>query len=536
MAYLLKFVNFQHEGDFSTAQTHYYLRLFRRLPNFSYKGRLHEQLFDEEINAPVQKNCKADNIVIYHYGYQEKIMKERGKQQRNIELLLKAIEDEPDNWFHRYNYGLALIFQEKKHEALEQFNLAEMYAEKAGYTNFDTSNYYYQAYIHLQIGEAEKTLEYCTKAIDKKDTYFDIYFLMGRAYKAMSQWQKALEHFKKACQHETSAEEPTSRVLDKGIPQWAAMFEIAVIYCEIYKDYEKGFFYLQRIQQHENNFPLILLKLFNIHLNCGRTGEAEKAALKFRNLFPSEVDFMPEYELVEHLFNNSAHNDISSLISSYLSNIKQPHPFFFKKVADRYFIEGKFMEALNFYETQFTIIDTVTPEESLLNNIVYCCDELKNFEKGIDYLEKGLVMYPDNSHFQGVLAKLYLSCNELEKARAITLKALHTEPENVSWRYNLAVTEYRLGNGREALLHFRTLISKNSFVPESLYLSSKILYDESMYGSSASLLKELINVDPLNMDAYELLEKNMRAQGNHQDADMAVENISKLKSLIQQMN
>lgn len=77
----------------------HYERLFRRHPDVRFEGRIHEQV------APALQRRGARialaPIEIHHDGYLSRIRQERNKSQRNLELLTRAVLDEPDNWYLR---------------------------------------------------------------------------------------------------------------------------------------------------------------------------------------------------------------------------------------------------------------------------------------------------------------------------------------------------------------------------------------------------------------------------------------------------
>lgn len=103
------------KNDLGSGQylSHHFIRLFKNSPEIRYKGALHEQVpFDH-------KTGKYGHLsmVILHEGYKRHIVNEKHKIQRNLNILLKAIKEEPTA-FNYYNLGMQYLIEERYSEAL----------------------------------------------------------------------------------------------------------------------------------------------------------------------------------------------------------------------------------------------------------------------------------------------------------------------------------------------------------------------------------------------------------------------------------
>jgi acyl-CoA synthetase (AMP-forming)/AMP-acid ligase II/Tfp pilus assembly protein PilF len=104
----------------------YVPRLFRNAPGLFFIGRVHEQVF-YSVDAR-RKEWGLDNRVgdaaLRHHGYTKEIVRERGKVQRNLLLLERAIEEIPDDPSLFLNYGLELIRSGRMDDGLRQYRVA----------------------------------------------------------------------------------------------------------------------------------------------------------------------------------------------------------------------------------------------------------------------------------------------------------------------------------------------------------------------------------------------------------------------------
>lgn len=79
------------------------IRMWRNRPQNRFYGALHEQIIDR-----IQKNgpTKSTNVQINHYGYLNKPTLEKSKSERNLQIVQKMVNDEPDNAFNHFSLGL----------------------------------------------------------------------------------------------------------------------------------------------------------------------------------------------------------------------------------------------------------------------------------------------------------------------------------------------------------------------------------------------------------------------------------------------
>ena len=77
-------------------------RIFRNRKDLRYHGKIHEQIRVPQSGRYTY--IQAENMLsIFHTGYTKSAYKETGKQQRNIELLERELEEDPENymaWFY----------------------------------------------------------------------------------------------------------------------------------------------------------------------------------------------------------------------------------------------------------------------------------------------------------------------------------------------------------------------------------------------------------------------------------------------------
>lgn len=97
------------------------VRLFRNQPQHRYDGLVHNQLINTVEGRPLE--AINTTIRVLHYGYTPTVWAAQNKDAR-IEMHERAVAEDPENHFIRYNYGNHLKILRRYDEALEQFSLA----------------------------------------------------------------------------------------------------------------------------------------------------------------------------------------------------------------------------------------------------------------------------------------------------------------------------------------------------------------------------------------------------------------------------
>jgi tetratricopeptide (TPR) repeat protein len=111
----------------------YVPRLFRNAPAFFFVGRVHEQIYASVTARTAEwgMEAKMGTATIIHHGYDPEVIKQRGKVQRNLRLMARAVEEIPDEAALLMNYGLDLVNDGRLDEGYEKYRHAVRVLEKA---------------------------------------------------------------------------------------------------------------------------------------------------------------------------------------------------------------------------------------------------------------------------------------------------------------------------------------------------------------------------------------------------------------------
>jgi tetratricopeptide (TPR) repeat protein len=238
-------VNFTGEHGEDSKYLHQAVRLFRRLPEIAFSGRIHEQITPalEEAGLPW---ANLPGFRILHYGYRPSVMAERNKLTRTIAALEREVREhanDPFNWFNlanayvvgekwpeaehaarmcarnapsSYEYGAlnyqflttALANQAKFVDALRACDEADARGYRGLFIEFERAN------VLFKVGNLEKALAAATRCCDAQwpanaigdRGIFDFkrWILRGQIFALMGRFDEALADFEQCATHPMS--------------------------------------------------------------------------------------------------------------------------------------------------------------------------------------------------------------------------------------------------------------------------------------------------------------------------------------------
>ena len=101
-AFFVEEINHTGDLDDGTAAKHNALRMIRNRPEHRYIGIVHEQLA-HHLPGYLPERLEHTDIRMEHFGYLGAVREQKGKTDRNMQLLLDQLEESPDSAFVQFN-------------------------------------------------------------------------------------------------------------------------------------------------------------------------------------------------------------------------------------------------------------------------------------------------------------------------------------------------------------------------------------------------------------------------------------------------
>ena len=166
------------------------LRFFRKDKGFHFKGIIHEQ---PQAKGPV---AHIEGSIV-HYGYvsDDKALMEY-KFQRNVALIKKVLEKEPNNIYHLYQLSQSYGMYGKHREALEPIERAYRLAKTHGLEKYmNVVNHLAATYFNNKMYKECEVV--CKEGLKAKDGYIDLYYLLAMSQTELCKYEEALTYFNK---------------------------------------------------------------------------------------------------------------------------------------------------------------------------------------------------------------------------------------------------------------------------------------------------------------------------------------------------
>ena len=167
------------------------------------------------------------------------------------------------------------------------------------------------------------------------------------------------------------------------------------------------------------------------------------------------------------------------------------------KSGNDYLKSQNYKTAIEFFKKALEI----NPEHpDVLNNIGVCYFNLKNYQQSKIYFEKiDLNSVKDsNSKITFICHKAmtHYELNQKDRCRELFNKASLIDPENSFLLINQCIYLTNEKHPDDALIICESLIEKDEFNPDLLYLKSRILTQKRKYSEAIAFLSNAINLDP----------------------------------------
>lgn len=190
-------------------------RIFRNGIGFRFKNPIHETLNVEEVLSKDEMETKMAlaPIKVRHYGYLDKVVRDKQKSDRNLTLLLKQLRKQENNaWIH---YHLASEYYRKKQyeRSFQHVNRAIVLFLSDGLT--PPSLLYKLKYsILLSLGSFRGAYPAIEKAIQLYPDYVDLHFYKGIMLLFLNKREEAIKAF--------------DRCIELGENQWSHLTQFGL--------------------------------------------------------------------------------------------------------------------------------------------------------------------------------------------------------------------------------------------------------------------------------------------------------------------
>lgn len=302
-------LNIRNALSYGGAFNHIAVRLFANNRGLRYQNRLHEHL-----------NILADNhgftggnagSSIHHTGYTAEIMEEKEKIKRNLPLMLKEVEENPDA-YNLYNMGKTYMSADDFENAIKYFQRAyPLSMNRLFLPELITK----LAYCLGQFGRSEESLTILKDAVNLFPMDTEMRYMQGKLFAGSGYAKDAEITFKKCLEMGDQG-----AMLTEGSGGYMARFSLAELY-ESQNRIAESYDQVVHVLQTKKSFAPALIKYFNVVLKANIP--AEEVYQNINMIY--NVSSVNELQLLLNTLYSARHPLLNQYLMTYKGLTVQPH-------------------------------------------------------------------------------------------------------------------------------------------------------------------------------------------------------------------
>lgn len=241
--YFIKILNQLDSHHHHEIRADLVFRLFRNRKEYRFQNAIHEQILDSILETNPKASLRInEDIVIWHTGFCEQRIKEKDKRHRNLRLLQRELEQDPDNSMLRFHYGEELFYAKRYSEAIPELRKAS--------ANLDPHTHYVPKLLralvtsHLMLNDYGTTLQLVKFGLSHLPFFADLHYIGGLASLGIGDYSLARTYFNNAV---NTPEQPIHYASVSGTRGFLSRYQLGKIaeefmeYDEAIAEYTKAF-------------------------------------------------------------------------------------------------------------------------------------------------------------------------------------------------------------------------------------------------------------------------------------------------------
>lgn len=275
------------------------VRVFINAPYLRYHRRIHEYLYSTDPQKGIMVDAVSE-LTIFHTGYGQKENERKNKENRNLKLIRKELEDQPEDCDMLGYLGDEYYSRKEDKKAKDAFYRSiEQMPEQI--SEYDVrSSLTFTKLLEILVAEEcplEEFMEVYEKAREKLPKEADFDYLAGAFFMNRKEWEKGRSHLKQALSileqyGNTSKSMAISGQMDRA-------YEMLALCCYQIKDFKECVYYASTLLG-QNRYRMEALRLLML-VFCEKgkeEGKEEEVALQVRKFLEKIYD----HSLKDRLF------------------------------------------------------------------------------------------------------------------------------------------------------------------------------------------------------------------------------------------
>ena len=339
---------------------HYAFRLVKNYRGYKFKGRIHEQISNDNIN--IKNRFVKEDIILHHYGYLSSVTIEKDKRGRNIPIILESLKDNPRDSFQLFNLGNEYLSENNLEKALEYYQKSYEYSDKT--MLYSPHLLYRMSLSYKSLKLYELALKYVNEALSLYNPNVDFLYLQGLIYKDLKKPTMAMRSFEECI---IIGDSKSSIKFSEDCGSTKPLLALA----DLYYDFEDYNMALIKYTEVINKNPQKLYLLYKIGSCLNKLYEDKTIVAKnLLKYFSDSKLYTNRILLADILIEEELFNESKKIINetNYPENSKDH--YYLEAILD--FYNGNYRTSLDKF---LRLIDIEVSSTNIINNI-----ESKSYE------------------------------------------------------------------------------------------------------------------------------------------------------------
>lgn len=383
-------------------------RIFKR-NMFHYTGIIHERLIPTENNKIIEEH---GGIRILHYGYLKDVAIQKDKRNRNIPLIEKMLEQNPDS-------GIDLFYIGDEYFMDEDYDIALDYYEESREVNEVNAPYYplllYRtALCQNHLNRTDDALKTLRETLEQYPKFTDIEFLRGKIYQNTRRYTLAIDSFN-ACINMGVPPKELNFIPDTDLIR--PLTNLGEIYYTL-EDWARAEECYTRLIKNDKKRVDLIYKMGEILNN--RYKDKTQMCKMLEKLLIGRNPVVKRVLIIEVLLNLGIHDKASEYLSKieHVEEIAENITYFRGRI---YFYSKNYQESYKIFKE---VIATPPKRSALINNwnrslefaVICCMVSNENFEEMytlVDSLQQSPTKSVLTYFLKGIVYKSDVASNKI---------------------------------------------------------------------------------------------------------------------------
>ncbi|SDM52793.1 glycosyltransferase [Acetanaerobacterium elongatum] len=336
---------------------HNAFRLLRNNGLYRFEGAIHEQIIRRDGKPIPAGAIETSSIRLYHYGYLDDVVRRKQKRKRNLPLLLKELNADPQNPFLMFNLANDYLACGEHEKALKLFDRA--------YHKMDTTQAYaphlvYRRAVTLyNLGRYDLAAKAAQDGLNIYPACADLEYLLGTVFSEWGRYTLAIDSFNRCM---SMPKPPDSLRFMQGSTTLRPLMALGNLYLRL-GDYSRAYDAYAAVIKKDINCCSVLYQIGKVlnHIYADKATVVKKLIGFF--LSP---DYTPNLILLtDILIQERLYSQAASCCEKAAEDLSYKQDTDFLK-ANLYFYSRKFGEARRLFEE---LVSQEAASTNVLQNI-----------------------------------------------------------------------------------------------------------------------------------------------------------------------